>query len=118
MTLKGLYTGTVKQTFTIVPKETTIYAPAAASKAFTAKWKKLTTKMGTGTITGYQVRYSTKSSMASAKTKTVKGYTKTSLKIGSLKAKTKYYVQVRTYMTVNGVNYYSAWSAKKTVTTK
>ena len=69
-------------------------------------------------ITGYQIRCSLKSSMAGAKTVTVKGYAKTSTKVKKLKAKKKYYVQIRTYKTVNGKNYYSNWSAKKTVKTK
>ena len=33
-------------------------------------------------------------------------------------AKTKYYVRIRTYKTVDGKKYYSNWSAKKYVTTK
>ena len=38
--------------------------------------------------------------------------------IKKLKAKKKYYVQVRTYKTVSGKKYYSKWSKKKTVKTK
>ena len=74
--------------------------------------------MADSKITGYQVRYSLKSSMASSKTKTVKGYATTSTKITNLKSKKTYYVQVRTYKTVNGKTYYSPWSAKKSVKTK
>ena len=56
--------------------------------------------------------------MAGSKTVTV-GKTRTvSTKIKKLKAKKKYYVQIRTYKTVNGTKYYSAWSAKKSVKTK
>jgi len=51
-------------------------------------------------------------------TKTVKGYSKTSAKKTSLKAKKKYYVQVRTYKSVNGTRYYSSWSKTKSVKTK
>ena len=115
---EGNYVGSVTKTFKINPKGTTIKAPAKLKKGFTAKWAKQSAKMGTTRITGYQVRYSLKSSMAGAKIKTVKGYAKTSVKVTKLKAKKKYYVQVRTYKTVNGVKYYSAWSAKKAVTTK
>lgn len=39
-------------------------------------------------------------------------------KLTGLKAKTKYYVTVRTYKTVKGVKYYSAWSEVRTVKTK
>jgi len=34
------------------------------------------------------------------------------------KAKKKYYVQLRTYKKIGSKYYYSAWSAKKAVTTK
>jgi hypothetical protein len=35
-----------------------------------------------------------------------------------LTAKKKYYVQIRTYTTINGTKYYSSWSKAKIVTTK
>lgn len=63
---------------------------------------------------GYQVSYSTSSKFASAKTVTVKGKVSTTVK-GLVKGK-KYYVRIRTYKTVSGVKYYSAWS--KTVKCK
>ena len=83
-------------------------------KAFYVKWK----KSKSANATGYQIRYSTKSSMAKAKIKTVKGYKKQIKKIKKLKAKKRYYVQVRVYKTVNGKTYYSKWSKKKSVKTK
>ena len=58
---------------------------------------KVTAKMSTSRIAGYQIRYSTKASMAGAKIKTIKGYKNTSKKITKLKANKKYYVKVRTY---------------------
>ena len=58
------------------------------------------------------------SSMKNAKTKLVKSNKTTSKTISKLKSKKKYYVQVRTYKTVDGVKYYSKWSEKKAVTTK
>ena len=115
---KGNYTGTISKTFTINPKGTSLVSLTAASKGFTVKWKKQATKMSSSAVTGYQVRYSTKSSMASAKTVTIKGASTVSKKITKLTGKKKYYVQVRTYKTVSGTKYYSAWSAKKAVTTK
>lgn len=115
---KGNYGSSVTESFTILPKGTTISKVTKAKKAFTVKWKKQAAKMSKSRITGYQIRYSLKSSMAGAKTVTVKGYAKTSKTIKKLKAKKKYYVQVRTYKTVSKKNYYSAWSAKKTVKTK
>ena len=104
--------------FTINPKGTNLSKVSKGKKSFTVKWKKQSAKMSSSRITGYQVRYSTSSSMASAKVVTVKGYSKTSKKISRLKAKKKYYVQVRTYKTVSGKKYYSGWSSKKSVVTK
>lgn len=119
VTLKGNYSGKKAATFNINPKGTTAYKPKAAKKAFTAKWKKLTTKMPKAKVTGYQVQYSTnKTFKTGAKTVTVKGATKTSRKISGLKKKTTYYVRVRTYISVGGRYYYSTWSAVKSVKTK
>lgn len=111
-------TGKTAKNFKVNPKGASIKTPSKAKKAFTAKWKKQSGKMAKTRITGYEVRYSTNSSMSGAKTVAVKGYKKTSKKIKKLKAKKKYYVQVRTYKTVGGVKYYSNWSSKKSVITK
>ena len=113
-----LYSGSGAAYFNINPKGTSIYRVSKARKAFTVKWKRQSSKMATSRITGYQVRYSTSSKMTGAKYKTVKGYKYTSKKITKLKAKTKYYVQVRTYKTVSGKNYYSSWSRVKSVRTR
>lgn len=119
VTFKGdKYSGSKYTYFNINPKGTSISKVYRAKKAFTVKWKKQSAKMATSTITGYQIRYSTSSKMTSPKYKTVKGYKYTSKKITKLKAKKKYYVQVRTYKTVSGKTYYSSWSSIKSVTTK
>lgn len=119
VTLAGSrFKGVKKVSFTINPKGTSVSSLSRGSNCFTVKWKKQTAKMSKTPVTGYQIRYSLSSSMAGARTATVKGYTKYSSKISKLKAKKKYYVQVRTYKTVSGKNYYSAWSAKKYVTTR
>ena len=114
---KGNYSGTVKKTFTIKPKATTLSKVTAGKKAFTVKWKKQATQ-----TTGYQIQYSTSSKFKSAKTVTVSKNKTTSKKISKLKAKKKYYVRIRTYKTVkvNGKNtkIYSGWSKAKTVKTK
>lgn len=118
VTFKGKYKGTVlKETFKIIPKGTKISKVKAAKKGFTVTWKKQKTQ-----TSGYQIQYATNSKFKNAKTVTVKKNTDTSEKITKLKAKKKYYVRVRTYKTVkvNGKSkkIYSAWSAKKVVTTK
>lgn len=111
---KGYYTGAKTKTFKINPKGTTLLKPVPAAKAMTVKWKKQATQ-----TTGYEILIATNSKFTLGK-KTVK-VTKTgtiSKKITNLKAKKKYYVKIRTYKTVSGVKYYSAWSKYKTVTTK
>jgi hypothetical protein len=113
VTLKGTYSGTKTLSFKIKPQSTTLSSVSAKASGFTVKWKKQATQ-----TTGYQIRYATHSDMSSATTVTVKGKTKTSQTVTGLTAKKKYYVQVRTYKTVDGKNIYSAWSATKTVTTK
>lgn len=109
----GDYTGKIVRTFKINPKGTSISKLTKKKKAFTVKWKKQAAQ-----TSGYQVRYSLKSGMSKAKKKTISGSKKTSATVKKLKAKKKYYVQVRTYKTVSGKKYYSKWSKKKTVKTK
>ena len=59
-------------------------------------------------INGYQVQVATDSKFTrNVKTASVKGYKKTSKKIGKLKKKTKYYVRIRTYIKTGGTTYYS-----------
>jgi hypothetical protein len=111
--MRNGYSGTFTKTFKINPKATTISKLTATSKGFKATWKKQATQ-----TTGYQIRYSTKSSMSGAKTVTVSKNSTTSTTVKKLTAKKKYYVQIRTYRTVNGTKYYSSWSKAKTVTTK
>lgn len=113
ITFKGNYSGSTSLTYKINPKSTTISGFTPASKAFTVKWAKMTTQ-----TTGYQIQYATVNTFSSAVTKTVTKNTTVNLKCSSLKAKKKYYVRVRTYKTISGVKYYSAWSPVKTVTTK
>ena len=73
----------------------------------------------TAQTTGYQIQYSTSASFKSGnKTVTVKGASAVSKKIVKLGAGKTYYVRIRTYRTVGEKNYYSAWSAKKSVKTK
>lgn len=114
---KGKYAGakSKKLTFTIKPAKPSIQKPKAEKKAITVKWKK-TPKSQT---TGYQVMAATdKNFKKNVKKVYVKGYRKTSYTMKKLKAKTKYYVKVRTYKTVKGKKIYSDWSKVKTIKTK
>lgn len=112
---KGNYSGTVKKTFTIKPKSTSVSKLTAKTKGFTVKWKKQSTQ-----VTGYQIQYSTSSKFTSktTKTATVGKNSTTSKTISKLSKKKKYYVRIRTYKTVNGKKIYSAWSSTKSVKTK
>ena len=113
LTGKGNYSGTKTLTFKINPKATTLKSVTASSKGFTAKWTKLTTQ-----ASGYLLQYSTSSKFTNAKTVTITSNKTVYKKVTKLTAKKKYYVRVRTYKTVSGTKYYSAWSKAKTVTTK
>ena len=112
VTGKNGYKGTVTATFKIYPKGTSIKSLKALKKGFKVTWRSQKTQ-----TTGYQIRYSTKSSMASSKTVTITKNTTLYKTVSKLKAKRKYYVQVRTYKTVSGVKYYSGWSTRKYVKT-
>ena len=100
--------------YSFAPSSTYISKLSAASKAFTAKWSGKSNSQ----VSGYQVRYSKKSSMGSSSTKTYSSYKTTSAKISKLSKKKKYYVQVRTYRKAYGSTYYSGWSSKKSIKTK
>ena len=112
---KGNYSGTVKKSFTIVPKGTPLSKIMPKKKSFTVKWKKQRNQ-----TTGYEVAYSTDSKFPKKNTKIipVKKNGTTSKSIGKLKTKKKYFVRIRTYKDVKGKKYYSGWSKVKSVTTK
>jgi len=119
VTLKGNYSGSKTVTFKINPKGTSLSKVTKAKKAATVKWKKQSSRMSSSRITGYQIQLATDSKFTkNKKTVTVKGYSKTSKKVTKLKGGKKYWVKIRTYMTVNGTKYYSPWSKVKTVKTK
>ena len=81
----------------------------AAEKKITVKWKKVSG------VSGYQIQYAMNKNFKSAKSVTVKGAKNISKTITDLKKNQTYYVRVRTYKTVSGKTYYSAWSTKKSV---
>lgn len=97
----------------IKPKGTSIKKITAGKSFFTVKWKKQAAE-----TTGYQIRYSTKASMAGAKMKTIAKNKTVSQKITKLKRKKNYYVQIRTYKKVGGNMFYSTWSKKKKIKVK
>ena len=107
---KGNYTGTITQTFKIIPKKTTLKT-AASPKAGQLK----VTYSKQTNITGYQITYAKNSAFTSGKAS--KSSLKLTKTISGLKKGT-YFVKVRTYKTVNGTKYYSGYSDVKKVTVK
>ena len=95
-----------------LPKATKLNTVSSAKKAINAKWFRVSG------VTGYQVQCSTNAKFTSSKLGAVKGANKYSLSVKGLKGGTRYFVRVRTFKTIGGKNYYSTWSAAKTVTTK
>lgn len=119
----GNYSGEKEAVFHIKPNKLSLSKVTAAKKSFTVKWKSKPADQQ-WEVDGYQVRYSTKSSMKNAKMKTIKDCDKTSLKVTGLKKGKKYYVQVRAYYSDydyekgKPVKIYADWSKTKSVKVK
>ncbi len=117
--LKGNYTGTVKKTFTVIPKSTSITKLKSKKKSFTVTWKKQTDQS-----TGYEVSYSTSSrfSKGSTATITIDKNTTVSKKVSKLARGKIYYVRVRAYTSTGlgkkGKAIYSEWSKVKAIVVK
>ncbi|MCD7796730.1 MAG: hypothetical protein LUG95_03720 [Clostridiales bacterium] len=113
----GNYSDTKTLYFKIKPVSTKLTSVDISKKNIVVKWEKKTKQ-----VTGYQIQLSTtkKFKKGTTVTFTNKNSKKTKFTLkgaASVSGKT-YYVRIRTYKTVNGVKYYSAWSAAKTVKTK
>ena len=96
----------------------TISKPAAAKKAVTVKWKKLTSAKKKK-VQKIEIWVCPNKTFGAKDTviKTVsKG--KASYKVKGLKARKKYYIKVRTIKYVNGVKNVSKWSKVKSIKTK
>ena len=94
------------------PSKPAIKTPSTNKKhQITAKWKKVSA------CSGYQVQYSTSNKFKKSTTKTVSGASKTSCTAKFKKGK-KYYIRVRSYKTVDGKKYCSAWSSVKSIKCK
>jgi hypothetical protein len=87
---------------------------SAKTKTVTVSWEKQATQ-----TTGYEIQYATNSKFTkNKKTITVKGAKTASKTIKNLSSNKNYYVRIRTYKTVDGKKYYSAWSETQSVKTK
>lgn len=109
---KENYSGTGYRSYVINPKAANLTKLSGSSKAFTAKWSK------GKACDGYQLQYSTNKKFSKGKIITISRKSSTSVKCRGLKGKKQYYVRIRSYKTVSGKQYYSSWSAAKTVKTK
>jgi len=117
---KGNYTGSFTRTYQIIPKGTGIKWVKSGNKSFKVQWYRQSAKMSYSRINGYQIRYSTNKLFkpGTIKYKNIKGYKNLNKAVWGLPAGKTYYVQVRTFKTVKGVNYFSFWSNSKVVKTK
>ena len=94
---------------TIKVADVSINKLTSGTKKFTVVWRK-----GTGKATGFQVRYSRKSTMASSTKKTISSSSTRKKTVSSLTSGKKYYVQVRAYYKKSGSSVrYGSWSTKK-----
>ena len=93
-------------------KTTKIKKIIKKKKSLKVTWKR---KSG---INGYQIQYSTSKKFKKAKKITIKKANTTTKTIKKLKAKKKYYVRIRTYITVDGKKVWSKWSKVKVKKTK
>ena len=113
---KGVYTGTVKTTFKIVPTKTKLISvKSTRPRQMTVKWKKNTTG------SRYQIQYSPNIKFKSGvKSVVIRNNKTTSRVIKHLKRGKIYYVRIRSYKTVSGKkkNYFGAWSNIKAVKIK
>ena len=112
ITGRGAYIGTISKSFKINPKGTALKSVTSPK----TKHIKVTYSKVSG-VTGYQTVYSTSSKFTKATTKTASSKNTVKTISGLKKGKT-YYVKVRTYKTVGGTRYYSAYSAVKKVKIK
>lgn len=102
---KGNFGGSRVETFRIRPEKTRLRKLEKGGKMIKATWVEKTKQ-----VTGYVVQISTKKDFSSSvkKYKVKKKITTKTFK--GLKSGKKYYVRVRTYKNVSGINYYSGWS--------
>lgn len=95
-----------------------ISKPYKSKKAFTAKWKKVSSK-NRKKISGIEIQYSTSRKFTDAKSVVKKAKkTATFKNITKLKSRKTYYVRVRSYKKINGKKHVSKWSAVKKVRTR
>lgn len=108
-----LCAGSNEISYMVKIKNSKIKSIKSGKKKMTVKFKKVDKKY----ISKYQIRYSTNKKMKKYKKVSV-DVKKDKKTIKKLKHKKKYYVQIRTYMKIDGKKYYSKWSKYKKVKVK
>ncbi len=94
------------------PKATYITGTSSVDGGFKVKYKTY------DSVDGYQIRYSTKHNFDNDKKVKIKDNSKGSKTVKGLKAKTTYYVKVRTYKKDGDKTVYSSWSDSEPVYVK
>lgn len=107
--LKDPYAGTLRASFDINPKGTSLSKLKKGKKRATVQWKAQKKE-----INGYEIQYALKKNFKKAKTLKA-GKSKTKVVVKKLKSRKKYFFRIRTYKTVEGKTYYSSWSKAKAV---
>jgi len=105
---KGDYAGTVTLRFRILPKATYVSRLTVGSRSLKVTYNLVSSAQR---VSKYQVHYRVKGT-STWKSVTVSPW-RSSVTLTGLRRGKVYQVQVRSYKTVAGVNYYSAWSASK-----
>lgn len=109
VTFKGLYTGTVKLKYTIVPKGVGISKTSSTKKTIRYTWGRVKN------ADGYKIQYSTSKNFKKAKKVTIKNRKTCVTYLKNLKSGKKYYVRVRAYKKVSGKTYYGDWSSSSRI---
>ncbi len=104
VTGRGNYTGKKTASFRINPKPTVLTSLSSKAGTVTAKWKKGTK------ITGYQIQYGVKKSFEGARKVIVPDRLTLSRTFKKLTPGKTCYVRIRTYASVDGKRFWSAWS--------
>ncbi len=106
------YEGSITKTYQLTPKPVSLKQVAGKKKGLKLYWNKVSQ------ISGYQIRYSKSADMSDPKVIKVASSNVSSYTISSLKAKTRYYLQIRTYKKTGSNIIFSKWSDIKNKKTK
>lgn len=117
ITFLGNYKGTLRKSFVIRPRTTSITKVVPGVKGCIVNWKKQTTE-----TTGYQIEFATNKNFTNGSLVSVRNNKITSKSIRRVKAGVRNYLRIRTYKVVNiggeQRRVYSEWSEPRTVVPK